>query len=220
MQAYKNEHLLLERFEVGPFMVNAYIIACLKSGQAGIVDPGDEGDLLLNRCRELNLVPKYIINTHGHADHIMDNGYVKERSKAQIIIHPQDARMLTDPQLNVSALFAMPMTSPPADLHFREGEAFSVGEVAFDVLHLPGHSPGSVCLFHDPIALVGDVLFAGSIGRTDFPGGSHEMLVDNIRKKLLPLGDHVRVFPGHGPETTLGQERRTNPFLNEGILGW
>jgi len=219
MQAYKNENLILEKFEVGPFMVNAYIIGCLKSGQAAIVDPGDQGDLLLKRCRELKLTPKYILNTHGHADHIMDNRYVKEHSQAQIVIHPDDAGMLTDPQLNVSALFAMPLTSPPADLYFREGEIFHVGEIPFEVLHLPGHSPGSVCLFHDPIVLVGDVLFAGSIGRTDFPGGSYEVLVNNIRNKLLPLGDQVQAFPGHGPETTLGRERRSNPFLNDAIFG-
>jgi glyoxylase-like metal-dependent hydrolase (beta-lactamase superfamily II) len=219
MQVYKNENFILERFEVGPFMVNAYILGCLKSGTAAIIDPGDEGDRILTRCEELNLKPEYILNTHGHADHIIDNRYVKERCGAQIVIHSLDADMLTDPQKNVSAAFAMPLTSLPADLHFKEGENFKVGEISLEVLHLPGHSPGSVCLFHDPVAIVGDVLFAGSIGRTDFPGGSYEMLVNNIRTKLLPLGDHVIAFPGHGPETTLGQERRTNPFLNDAIFG-
>ncbi len=219
MEVFKNENLLLERFEVGAFMVNAYIIGCLKSGQAGIVDPGDEGALLIKRCKELELTPDYILNTHGHADHIRDNDYVKRETGAKIVIHPKDASMLTNPTLNISAMMGLPWTSPPADLHFKEGKTFHVGEVAFDVLHLPGHSPGSVCLIHDPIVIVGDVLFCGSIGRTDFPEGSYEQLVGNIREKLLPLGDHIQVFPGHGPDTTLGQERRTNPFLNDSIFG-
>ncbi len=220
MEVFKNDDLVIERYEVGMFLVNAYIVGCLKTGIGAIVDPGDQGDRLVERCRELDLEVKYILNTHGHADHIMDNGTVKEKTGAQIVIHPLDAKMLTDPEANVSAAFSMPMTSPPADLFFEEGEAFAIGKVSFEVIHAPGHSPGSVCLFHDPIALVGDVLFAGSIGRTDFPGGSYEVLVSNIRNKLLPLGDHVTAFPGHGPETTFGRERRTNPFLNESGLIW
>ncbi len=220
MEVFRNDELILERFEVGFFMVNTYILGCLKTGEGAVIDPGDEGERIVNRCRELNLKIRYIVNTHGHADHIMDNRYVKEKTGARIVIHPADAQMLTDPEANVSAAFSMPMTSPPADDYFREGDPFAIGEIHFDVLHLPGHSPGSVCLIHDPIAIVGDVLFAGSIGRTDFPGGSYEMLVGNIRRKLLPLGDHIIAFPGHGPETTLGQERRTNPFLNESGWGW
>ncbi len=219
MKVFENEDVILERFEVGPFMVNTYILGCLKTGKAAIIDPGDEGDRIVTRCEELELTPEYIINTHGHADHRIDNGFVKEKTGAQIVIHPLDAKMLEDPKLNVSAAFSMPLTSPPADLFFKEGEDFKVGDVSLQVIHAPGHSPGSVCLFHDPIAIVGDVLFARSIGRTDFPGGSYEMLIGNIIKKLLPLGDHVIAFPGHGPDTTLGQERRTNPFLNESQFG-
>lgn len=207
--------MVLEVFEVGAFMVNCYILGCLKTQIAAIVDPGDQSDLILERCRDLNLTPKFILNTHGHADHIADNGYIKKETRADIVIHPLDAPMLTDPQLNMSAMFGTPWTSPPADLHFKEGENFRVGALEFEVLHLPGHSRGSVCLIHDPIAIVGDVLFAGSIGRTDFPGGSYEQLVGNIMRKLLPLEDHVQVYSGHGPATTIGEERRHNPFLLE-----
>lgn len=220
MEVFKNNDLVIERYEVGMFLVNAYIIGCLKSGIGAIVDPGDQGDWLVERALQLNLNIQYILNTHGHADHIMDNGTVKGKTGAQIVIHPLDAKMLTDPDANISAAFSMPTTSPPADRFFDENSPFQVGNVAFQVIHAPGHSPGSVCLYHDSIALVGDVLFAGSIGRTDFPGGSFEILVENIRRKLLPLGDHVIAFPGHGPETTLGQERRTNPFLNEAGTIW
>lgn len=218
MQVYRNDNLILERFEVGAFMVNAYIIGCLKTGEAGVVDPGDEGEMLVDRCRELNLDPKYILNTHGHADHIRDNEYVKKLTNAKIVIHEKDASMLTNPRLNISAFMGLPWTSPPADLFFKESEPFKIGDVSFDVIHIWGHSPGSVCLIHDPIAIVGDVLFCGSIGRTDFPEGSYGALVDGIREKLLPLGDHIEAFPGHGPETTLGQERKTNPFINDSFF--
>lgn len=219
MTAFKNDHLILERFEVGPFLVNAYILGCLKSRQCAVIDPGDEGKRILERCRELELSVQYIVNTHGHVDHILDNGYVKQQTGAPLIIHEKDAGMLINPRFNLSAYFMEPKTSPPADLFFKEGETFVVGELVFDVLHVPGHSPGSVCLVNDEIAIVGDVLFYDSIGRTDFPEGSLEQLIENITRKLLPRGDHILAFPGHGPETTLGRERRENPFLT-GHLGF
>ena len=215
MQVYKSNDLILERYEVGVYMVNTYIIGCLNTNEAAIVDPGDAGEMLIGRCQELELKPKYILNTHGHADHIRDNEYVKQHTDAKIVIHKRDADMLTNPRLNISAVMGLPWTSPPADQFFEEGKPFNVGDIAFDILHIPGHSPGSVCLIHNPVAIVGDVLFCGSIGRTDFPEGSYEALMGGIREKLLPLGDHIQAFPGHGPETTLGQERKTNPFIND-----
>ncbi|MFH1862806.1 MAG: MBL fold metallo-hydrolase [bacterium] len=217
MTVYKSDSILVERYEVGMFLVNTYIVGCLKTQQGAIIDPAAEGDQLLERCRELNLTLQYIINTHGHADHIAENSFIKQKTNAPIAIHAKDAPMLTDARRNLSAFFGMPLTSPPADVLIVEGEPFSIGEINFEILHTPGHSPGSICLIHDPIALVGDVLFFDSIGRTDFPEGSFELLVDNIRTKLLPLGDHFQAFPGHGPDTTLGRERRENPFLNYGL---
>lgn len=214
MNLLNDDKIILDRFEVGPFLVNAYILGCTRTKLCAIVDPGDEGDRILSRCRELGLTVQTIVNTHGHADHILDNGYVKKETGAPIIIHPRDAPMLTDPYHNLSAYFSQPQTSPPADLFFREGEPFKIGELTFDVLHTPGHSPGSICLVDGSIALVGDLLFYDSVGRSDFPGGSHHTLIRNIKEKLLPRGDHVRAFPGHGPDTTLGRERRENPFLS------
>lgn len=213
MNLINDDKLILERFEVGPFLVNAYILACAQTKAGAVVDPGADGDRLLSRCQRLGLTVQAIVNTHGHADHILDNGVIKEATGAPIIIHPGDAPMLLDPYQNLSAFFAEPRTSPPADLFFQEGNPFVLGNLSFEVLHTPGHSPGSVCLVNDSIALVGDVLFYDSVGRSDFPGGSHETLIRNIREKLLPYGDHIRVFPGHGPDTTLGRERRENPFL-------
>jgi hydroxyacylglutathione hydrolase len=213
MNIINDDKLILEQFEVGPFMVNTYILGCVHTRIAAVIDPGAEGGLLLSRCEELGLTVQYVVNTHGHADHILDNGPIKEKTGAPIIIHRDDAPMLTDARHNLSAYFSEPMTSPPADLFFQEGTPFVLGDLTFDVLHTPGHSPGSVCLVNDTIAIVGDVLFYDSVGRSDFPGGSHEVLIGNIKKKLLPRGDHIRVFPGHGPDTTLGRERRENPFL-------
>ncbi|MBU0518244.1 MBL fold metallo-hydrolase [bacterium] len=220
MPLFSNEALVLDRLEVGPFMVNSYILGCQKTRIGAIIDPGDSGDQIIARAKELNLDIKYIFNTHGHVDHIIENGYVKEKTEAQIVIHKLDAPLLTDAQKNTSALLGMPVTSPPPDLFFEDGEDFNLGELTLKVFHAPGHSRGSVCLYHDPIAIVGDVLFAGSIGRTDLLGGSYDVLINSIRSKLLPLGDAVTAYPGHGPETTLGHERKTNPFLNESSAGW
>jgi len=215
MEAYRDEKILLDVFEVGAFMVNSYIVACYETKIAAIVDPGDEGEMLLNRCKELDLSPKFIFNTHGHIDHMADNAYVKQNTNAKILIHPLDAPMLTDAILNMSALIGEPRTSPPADLFFKEGDDFHLGNLIFSVLHVPGHTRGSVCLVCYPITIVGDVLFQGSIGRTDFPGGSYDQLVSNIQLKLLPLSDDLLVFSGHGPSTTIGEERKHNPFLND-----
>lgn len=215
MTAYSDDEIHIEKFEFGPFLVNTYLVGCRRSKQGFIVDPGDQGDDILQRCEQLGLSVQYIVNTHGHIDHIAENGYIREKTGARIIIHPEDAKMLTDPQHNLSAYLMDQVVSPPADLYFHEGEPFRVGDLSFDVLHTPGHSPGSICLVNDKVAFVGDLLFYDSVGRSDFPGGSHTVLIQNIRRKLLPRGDKILVFPGHGPATTIGRERRENPFLNE-----
>lgn len=215
MTAYLDDKIIVEKFEVGLFLVNTYLVGCRRSGLGFIVDPGDQGDEILLRSEQLGLNIQYIVNTHGHIDHIAENGYIREKTGARIIIHPDDAGMLTDPNRNLSAYIADQVVSPPADLYFHEGESFRVGNLNFDVLHTPGHSPGSVCLVNDKLAFVGDVLFFDSVGRTDFPGGSHTVLLQSIRWKLIPRGDDLLVYPGHGPATTIGRERRENPFLNE-----
>jgi len=220
MPLIENEKYVLDRLEVGPFMVNCYILGCRKTNIGAIIDPGDSGDLILERSKALNLQVKYIFNTHGHVDHIIDNRHIKEKTHAQLVIHKLDAPMLTSANRNTSALFGMPITSPPAELFFEDEQEFKLGNLALKIIHTPGHSQGSVCLYYDSFAIVGDVLFAGSIGRTDLPGGSYELLIYSIRNKLLPLGDEIVVYPGHGPETTIGHERKTNPFLNESSAGW
>ncbi|NQS97140.1 MAG: MBL fold metallo-hydrolase [candidate division Zixibacteria bacterium] len=209
--------MILHRYVVGPLMVNSYIIGCEESRIAAIVDPGDEAERLLEQAKALDLNIKQIINTHGHADHIGNNGEVKRATGAEIYIHPLDAEMLTNPEKNLSVFFGEAVDSPPADGYLEEGRPHRIGELAFRIIHIPGHSSGSVCLAADNLAIVGDVLFAGSIGRTDFPGGSFDELVGGIRAKLFPLGDSTEILPGHGPPTTIGDERKHNPFLREGL---
>jgi glyoxylase-like metal-dependent hydrolase (beta-lactamase superfamily II) len=214
----KNDQWLIERLVVGELMVNAYIVAWKETLDAVIIDPGGETERILDRIQELNLNILSIINTHGHGDHIGGNGEMVEALQKPLMIGRYDAAMLTDSNRNMSAPFGMPMTSPPADKLLDEGDVIEIGDAKLEIFHTPGHSPGSIVLAGDGFAIVGDLLFAGSIGRTDFPGGSFDMLVKMVREKVFPLGDDCLVLPGHGPETTVGEERRTNPFLRPGMI--
>jgi len=205
--------MIIRHFEVGPILVNSYILGCEKSGIGAIVDPGDEAEMLISQAQKMGLRVEQIINTHGHSDHIAVNGEVKDLTRAKIFIHKLDADMLTDSAKNLSVYFWHEILSPPADGFLEEGKSHRLGEIEFTVLHVPGHSPGSVCLTANDIVIAGDTIFAGSIGRTDFPGGSYDLLVQGIKEKIFVLGDNYRILPGHGPATTVGQERRSNPFL-------
>jgi len=205
--------MILETFEVGPFMVNCYLVGCETTHDAMIIDPGDMGDMVLERARELNLQVKHIINTHGHADHIKDNGLVKDRTGAPIWIHRLDAPMLPVPNHNLSAFFGFSISSPPADKFLEDGQEFKLGDLSFKIIHTPGHSPGGVCLLHDKILFCGDTLFCESIGRTDLPGGDFNALEQSIRNRIYTLDDDVTVYPGHGPATLVGFEKHSNPFV-------
>lgn len=205
--------MIFRRFEVGPLMVNCYLIGCGRTKIAAVIDPGDEIETVIREAELADLRIEQIINTHGHADHIACNREVKERTGAKIFIHPADSEMLTNPEKNLSIYFGPAITSPAADCYLNEGDIHKVGEIEFQILHTPGHSPGSICLVNNRKVIAGDTLFAGSIGRTDFPGGSFEELIGNIKSKLFPLGDKTEVFPGHGPPTNIGRERMHNPFL-------
>lgn len=202
-----------------PFDENTYIVWLKGRTDALIVDPGLEPLLILEFLEEQGLRPAAILNTHGHADHIGGNEALKEAfPEAPIVIGTNDAPLLTDADLNLSAPFGMPVTSPPADQLVREGDVLDVGGLRLEVLDIPGHSPGHVVFVYRsrPCHVFGgDVLFRGSIGRTDLPGGSHELLLAGIRSKLFALPDETVVYPGHGPVTTVGHERRTNPFVGE-----
>jgi glyoxylase-like metal-dependent hydrolase (beta-lactamase superfamily II) len=201
-----------------PFAENSYIVWRKGASDAIVVDPGFEPEPIIEFLGERNLSLVAIVNTHGHVDHIAGNAAMKHVfPRAPIVIGERDAPMLTDANLNMSAGYGIPIISPPADRLLKEGEVLEVAGLRLEVLDIPGHSPGHVVFVirkTKPITVLGgDVLFRGSIGRTDFPGGSFPMLKANIERVLWPLPPDTVVYPGHGPFTTVGHEKRTNPFV-------
>ena len=200
------------------FEENAYFVSLAQDGDCIVVDPGLDADQIVETLQAAGLNPVAILNTHGHGDHIAGNELLKQTwPDAPLIIGAGDAWKLTDPAGNLSAGFGMPMVSPKADQTVSEGDVLEFAGIRWTVLETPGHSGGHVVFVAKELApmivLGGDVLFAGGIGRSDFPDGDHETLLDSIRTKLFPLPDNAVVLPGHGPPTTVGHERRTNPFL-------
>lgn len=200
-----------------PFEENTYVVWRPDSRDAVVFDPGLEPDLILAFLDEQSLNVAAILNTHGHADHIAGNEAMKRRyPKAPLVIGVNEQKMLLDANLNLSAPFGMAIISPPADQTVAEGETVEFAGITLEVREIPGHSPGHVVfIVHDAPKIVfgGDVLFRGSIGRCDFPGGSMAQLDAGIRTKLYTLPDDTVVYPGHGPVTTVGHEKRTNPFV-------
>ena len=205
---------------VGPLQSNCYILGCERTGQAAVIDPGGDVDKILTQLAKDGFRCVYIINTHGHFDHTGDNKRLKEVTGAQLVIHEADAPMITRQATKGSMWGISVDNSPPPDVYVGEGDTITFGDVTLKVLHTPGHSPGGISLVTDNMVFVGDTLFAGSIGRTDFPGGDYDSLIRNVREKIFPLGDDTVVYPGHGPKTTVGQEKRTNPFFAAGGTRW
>jgi glyoxylase-like metal-dependent hydrolase (beta-lactamase superfamily II) len=207
--------LIVKTLAVGPIMANCFIAGCEETLQAAVIDPGDEVDKILYSLAELKLTVKVIINTHGHFDHIGANKLLQDATGAPIMIHPLDAPMLNQISSSAAAWGLSAENSRPSDRDLQDGDEITFGNITLTVLHTPGHTPGSISLYSDGHVFVGDALFSGSIGRTDFPGGIFETLKDSIQNKLFKLGDDVTVYPGHGPSTMIGQERRHNPFVGE-----
>jgi hydroxyacylglutathione hydrolase len=204
--------LIVKSMAVGPIMANCFIVGCEATRQAAVIDPGDEGGRILTAAAEDQLTIKYIINTHGHFDHVSANQEVQAATDAPILIHEKDAGMLNQISATAAGWGLSAENSPPPGQLVDEGDVISFGNIKLTVIHTPGHTVGGISLATDGYVFVGDTLFAGSIGRTDFPGGDHGTIIASIQKKLFVLDDSVRVMCGHGPETTIGTEKRTNPF--------
>jgi glyoxylase-like metal-dependent hydrolase (beta-lactamase superfamily II) len=205
--------LRVAAMEVGPLAANAYIVWHAATGKAAVVDPGDEGEEILRGVTDRGLTLDKILITHGHFDHVGGVRFLKERTGAAVYIHRDEvARMRAAPRQG--AMFGLGVSEPPApDALVGEGDVVTLADQEFRVLHTPGHTPGHVAFVCGRLAFVGDLIFAGSIGRTDLPGGSHADLLRAVREKIFTLPDETILFPGHGPATTVGEEKRTNPFF-------
>lgn len=205
--------MIIKKLEVGPIMANCFILGCESTKEAVVIDPGDDADRILMELAKSALKVKYLINTHGHFDHVGANRRMKEATSAQIAIHPEDEPMLKELSRSAMMFGLSAENSPPADLALNHGDTISFGSITLQVIHTPGHSRGGICLYTKGHLFAGDTLFAGSIGRTDLPGGDYDTLISSIKEKLLPLDNDTIVYTGHGPETTIGREKQINPFI-------
>lgn len=205
--------MIVKKVVVGPFASNCYIVGSESNKEGVIIDPGDDAEEILKNVKDLGLDIKLIVLTHGHIDHTGAVKEVKAATGAEVAIHTDDAKSLQEQLLG--RLFGLSYPPPPPpDWLLKDGDSIDIGDLHFLVVHTPGHSLGGICLLEEGVVFSGDTLFNYGIGRTDMPGGSYSQLMNSIHTKLMILPDNTTVYPGHGPETTIGTERRSNPFLH------
>jgi glyoxylase-like metal-dependent hydrolase (beta-lactamase superfamily II) len=213
----RKRSMFVKPLSVGFLKTNCYLVACEKTANAMVIDPGFEetkAERILEEIHSRGLKVKHLVNTHGHLDHISGNGILKQATGAAILIHENDAQMLTDRRKNLSNMSGLNVVSPPADRLLHDGDIIRIGLLELRVIHTPGHSSGSISLYceSEGIVFTGDTLFARSIGRTDLPGSSPDEIGRSLAK-LMTLPESTIVYPGHGERTTIGTEKAENPFL-------
>ena len=206
----RRETFFLKRFEVGPMGVNCYLLADPATKEACLIDPGADAGAIKGFIRHSGYVPKFIINTHGHGDHIAANGAFG----IPVYIHWLDKDFLTDPGKNLSGMLFFMISSPEAGRLLEDGDIIQLGGIRLEIIHTPGHTPGSISIKVEDIIFTGDALFRGGIGRTDFPYGDEKALLKSIKEKLFVFSDRTIIYPGHGGPSTIGEEKRSNGFLN------
>ncbi len=206
--------MIVESFQVGPFQCNCVILGCKETQNAVVIDPGEEAGRIVETLGRLGLTAVYLLHTHAHLDHIGATAPVREKTGAATGLHEDDMPLCENLALQAD-LFGLPTPpTPQIDRFLKDGDALTFGRHSVSVLHTPGHTPGSLCFHISTWGLItGDTLFAGNVGRTDLWGGDHATLIRSIQKKLLTFSDETRVLPGHGPSTTIGKERQSNPYL-------
>jgi glyoxylase-like metal-dependent hydrolase (beta-lactamase superfamily II) len=211
----------VQQMKVGFMEVFCYLVACPQTKEALVIDPAGDEERVVDEITQKGLDLKYIVNTHGHPDHTCGNAKVKTLTGAKIVVHELDAPMVTPEHGQGMARQWGFTPSPSPDRNVKDGEQIVVGEVSLEVIHTPGHSPGGICLFGDGHCFTGDTLFVGAIGRTDIPGASMLQFMKSIKERLLTLPDETIVWPGHDygfkPSSTVGEEKRTNPWLDESL---
>lgn len=207
--------MIIEKLAVGPFDTNCYIVGSESTKEGMIIDPGDKAKEILKKVEDLRLDIKLIALTHGHLDHIGALKKVKEATGVEVAVHADDAKSVGRKQPLTIMLGIFYPIPPSPDRVLKDGDSIEVGDLHFAVLHTPGHTPGGICLLGEGVVFSGDTLFNCGVGRTDLPGGNYDKLMGSIQTKLMTLPDDTIVYPGHGPDTTIGAERKGNPYLQD-----
>jgi len=205
--------VILKTLIVGPLDVNCYVLGCEDTKKSAVIDPGGNANVILQEIDRLGVDVAYIICTHGHGDHIGGVDELIKITSADLIIHPADKDMLYDAKKNLSLYIGHSVVLESEYSTVEDGDVIKLGNLKLEILNVPGHTPGSISIRANDVVFTGDALFAGAIGRTDFPGGNHQQLIHSIKTKLFTLPAYTRVFPGHGSDTFIGQEMHHNPFF-------
>jgi hydroxyacylglutathione hydrolase len=217
------KEVAIRRIVVGPYRVNSYLVSCTRTRKTAIIDPGDEADLLIRTIRDADLDPVHVLNTHGHADHVLANRELAEAFSIKTSVHEADDSFFARPEIRETSAKELGLSAAaPADIRLQDEDLIEIGNLKMEVLHTPGHTPGSSCFLVEGNLFTGDTLFVGDIGRTDLTGGSLDILLNSLREKILPLPATTIVWPGHDygetPTSTLAWEMKENPYITDFIL--